>query len=334
MSLEQVNQVKEKHKESILAKDHVVGVGTGYKISHGRQSDRLCVVTLVQKKVPQSGLPTQSLVPSQLDGVPTDVIEAGEIRALQSPTDVFRPAPGGVSIGHFRTTAGTFGCVVRDREFGTRLILSNNHVLANSNQASPGDPILQPSAVDGGRVKDHTLAYLVRFVPLRFGIEKGTCTVANTLADLTNKAAELFGFHHRMEVIRFDTEAINLVDAAAARPASDEDIRDEILHIGAVDGFVEARLGMSVRKSGRTTGLTTGTVTVLNASVNVNYLDNKIARFENQIITSPMSEGGDSGSLLVDGNELKAVGLLFAGSSQVTIYNPIQAVLDALEVDL
>jgi len=334
MSLEQVNQIKEQYKESILAKDHVVGVGTGYKISRGRQTDRLCVVTLVREKIPQSGLSPQSLIPNQLDGVATDVVVVGEIRAQQSPTEVFRPAPGGVSIGHFRTTAGTFGCVVRDREFGTRLILSNNHVLANSNLASPGDPILQPSAVDGGRVKDHTLAYLVRFVPLKFGIEKGTCEVANTLADLTNKVAELFGFNHRMEVIRFDTEAANLVDAAVARPANDEDIRDEILHIGAVDGYLEPHLGQAVRKSGRTTGLTTGTITVLNASVNVNYLDNKIARFENQIITSPMSEGGDSGSLLVDGNELKAVGLLFAGSSQVTIYNPIHAVLDALEVDL
>ena len=184
------------------------------------------------------------------------------------------------------------------------------------------------------RVKDHTLAYLVRFVPIRFGIEKGTCEIANALADITNKAAELFGFNHRMEVLRFDTEAANQVDAAVARPAKDEDILDEILHIGAVDGTLEPQLGMPVRKSGRTTGLSTGSITVLNASVNVNYLDNKVARFENQILTSPMSQGGDSGSLLVHGNELKAVGLLFAGSSQVTIHNPIQAVLDALEVDL
>ena len=250
MSLEQVNRVKEQYKESILAKDYVVGVGTGYKISHGRQTDRLAIITLVKEKIPQSGLPSQALVPQQLDGVTTDVIEVGDIHAFQSPTELFRPAPGGVSIGHFRTTAGTLGCVVRDREFGTRLILSNNHILANSNQASPGDPILQPSAVDGGRVKDHTLAYLVRFVPLKFGIEKGTCAIANTLADLTNKIAEVFGSNHRMEVVRFDSGAANLVDAAVARPVNDEDIRDEILHIGAVQGTLEAQLGMARAKIG------------------------------------------------------------------------------------
>lgn len=334
MSLEQVTLVKEQYKEMLLAKDYVVGVGTGYKISRGRQTDRLAVITLVKEKVPQSGLPQGALIPQQLDGVSTDVVEVGEIRAFQSPTQVYRPAPGGISIGHFRTTAGTFACVVRDREFGTRLLLSNNHILANSNNASPGDPILQPSAVDGGRVKDHTLAFLVRFVPLQFGIEKGTCQIANTLADLTNKLAEVLGSNHRVEVMRFDPQAANFVDAAVARPAQDEDIQDEILHIGAVHGTLAPRLGMAVRKSGRSTGLTTGTITVLNASVNVSYLDDKTARFEDQILTTPMSQGGDSGSLLVDGNELKAVGLLFAGSSQVTIHNPIQAVLNALAVDL
>jgi hypothetical protein len=47
-----------------------------------------------------------------------------------------------------------------------------------------------------------------------------------------------------------------------------------------------------------------------------------------------MSQGGDSGSLVVAGDSLQAVGLLFAGSDQSTVINPIQAVLDCLEVDL
>jgi len=91
---------------------------------------------------------------------------------------------------------------------------------------------------------------------------------------------------------------------------------------------------MSVRKSGRTTEFTTGTITVLNATVNVSYGVGQVARFENQIVTTPMSQGGDSGSLLVAGDALHAVGLLFAGSDQATIHNPIQAVLDCLEVDI
>jgi hypothetical protein len=109
-------------------------------------------------------------------------------------------------------------------------------------------------------------------------------------------------------------------------------VLDEILEIGVVEGMVPATLGASVRKSGRTTELTIGEVTLLDATVNVGYPGDRIARFENQIVTSPMSKGGDSGSLMVAGDSLHAVGLLFAGSDLVTINNPIQAVLNRLEV--
>jgi len=56
------------------------------------------------------------------------------------------------------------------------------------------------------------------------------------------------------------------------------------------------------------------------------------ARFEDQLVTTPISEPGDSGSVVVDRDSLLAVGLLFAGSNQATILNPMQAVLDALQV--
>ena len=113
----------------------------------------------------------------------------------------------------------------------------------------------------------------------------------------------------------------------------DGDISDEILEIGRISGTAAAALGMAVRKSGRTTGLTTGQVTVLETTVDVDY-GGKTARFEGQILSGPMSQPGDSGSLLVAASSLQAIGLLFAGSSQVTIYNPIGDVLQALAVVL
>jgi hypothetical protein len=91
---------------------------------------------------------------------------------------------------------------------------------------------------------------------------------------------------------------------------------------------------MRVRKSGRTTDYTEGVVTLLNATVSVAYGANKTARFTGQVITEAMSQGGDSGSLIVDTTENKAVGLLFAGSNLATIFNPINAVLDALKVNI
>lgn len=330
----EVAQVKEATKHDILAKPNVVGVGIGYKETGGRVTDQLSVVALVRDKVPKAALDPREMVPREVNGVPTDVVEVGELRAQQSRRERWRPAPGGVSLGHFRVTAGTLGAVVRDRATGDRLILSNNHVLANTNDAAENDPILQPGAADGGRAETDIVARLERFCPIDFSIQPGTCELANAYAVAGNLLARALGSSHRVTVYQAHPQAVNLVDAAVARPVNDGDILDEILEIGVVMGAAPAVLGMSVRKSGRTTGLTTGTITVLHATVDVSYRGGRTARFEDQIVTSPMSQGGDSGSLLVRGDALLAVGLLFAGSDQSTIHSPIEAVLDCLEVTL
>jgi len=329
-----VSQVKERNKETILEKPNVVGVGTGYKEVRGLRTTELCVVALVRVKIPRAGLTADELVPSRVEGVPTDVVEVGELRAEQTRTDRWRPAPGGISIGHFKVTAGTLGTAVRDRASGERLILSNNHVLANSNQAAVGDPVLQPGAIDGGSPNSDTLARLERFVEIQFDQEPPTCGIAKLVAGVLNGLAKLVGSRHRLRVIQENPQAINRVDAALAKPVNPADLLPEILDIGAVQGKREPALGLAVRKSGRTTGYTTGQINVIDTTVTVSYGESRTARFEGQFVTTPMSQGGDSGSLLVDGETPRAVGLLFAGSAQATIYNRIEDVLEALQIDL
>jgi hypothetical protein len=330
----EVFQIKEQHKAQIMEKPNVVGVGIGYRTVGRRETDELSVVALVRQKVPTAGLTAEELLPRQVNGVPVDVIQVGTLRAQQSPTERVRPAPGGVSIGHYQITAGTLGCVVRDRQTGGRLILSNNHVLANSNNASIGDAILQPGPYDGGTVNQDQIATLERFVPIQFGESPSTCGTANAVAGVLNWLARLMGSSHRLEVRRYLPQATNQVDAALARPLNDADVLDEILEIGAVTGTAPAALGMAVRKSGRTTGFTTGQITVIDATVNVTYGAGQIATFENQLVAGPMSQGGDSGSLVVSGAAPLAVGLLFAGSDQSTIFSPIDLVLNALSVEI
>lgn len=327
-----VQGVKEKHKFQLMERANVVGVGVGYKDISGKRTDELSVVVLVRQKLPVVALPASSVIPKEIDGVRTDVVQVGELRAQQARTDRWRPAPPGVSIGHYLITAGTFGAVVRDRATNERLILSNNHVLANSNDATVGDAILQPGTADGGTPANDTIATLARFCPIEFNTGPGTCSLASAYASLGNFLAGLAGSSHRVEVVKINQAATNLVDAALARPLDDSQIVDEILEIGTVSGTASAYLGMPVRKSGRTTEFTTGEITVVNSTVTVSYGIGRTATFENQIVTTAMSQGGDSGSLLVSGNELQAVGLLFAGSDQSTIHSPIQAVLDCLEI--
>jgi hypothetical protein len=329
----EIVRVKEAYKDKILSKPNVVGVGTGYKTRGGRAVGELCVVALVRQKIPRAGLPEEALVPAEVGGIPTDVVQVGHIKALAARTDRWRPALGGVSIGHYLVTAGTLGSVVRDATTGERLILSNNHVLANNNQAQIGDAILQPGRADGGQLNVDTFATLLRFEPIRFNESPATCDLALAFAQLGNSLAKVLGSKHRVKAFYSDPGASNQVDAALARPTDETDVLDEILDLGAVSGTLPVELGMSVRKSGRTTGLTSGRIVVLNVTVDVDYGDGS-ARFEDQIVTTPMSQPGDSGSLLVAGEALKAVALLFAGSDQATLYNPITHVQTALGIML
>ncbi len=334
-SLSEVRAAKAAHTAVLMDLPNVIGVGIGRQIVGNVQTDELCLSVLVADKIAIEGLPPGALVPSQLGNVPTDVVQVGVIRADQAPTDKFRPAPGGVSIGHYQISAGTLGCIVRDRTTGDRLILSNNHVLANSNDATAGDPIIQPGGADGGTVAEDLIARLERFCTIDFGTTPGSdCGFASAYAGFGNAIASLLGSKHRLSVLQATPQAANLVDAAVARPINDADVLDEILNIGEVSGTKDGTLGMQIRKSGRTTGFTTGVINTIEATVNVNYGLGKVATFENQFIAGPISEGGDSGSLIVAADSQEAVGLLFAGSTQSTIFSPIQAVLDCLNVEI
>ncbi len=331
IKLDDIMLAKRRHVTELMKKANVIGVAIGYKEKGGQRIETPNLVVMVRKKVPLSELRRQDVVPSEIDRIGTDVKAVGEIRALQNPKDKWRPAPGGVSIGHYAITAGTLGVVVKDTSTNEKLILSNNHVLANSNDAEIGDAILQPGPYDGGTLQEDVIAHLLRFVPIRYVLDLPDCPISTSVASIANFCARVLGSKHRLVAMRQQLEA-NQVDAAVARLVEPDLVSDEILSIGEIAGTKEAELGLAVRKSGRTTGYTTGTIELLDATVNVSYGAGRTAVFEGQIVASAMSQGGDSGSLLVDATENLAVGLLFAGSEQTTIHNPISAVISALNI--
>lgn len=139
------------------------------------------------------------------------------------------------------------------------------------------------------------------------------------------------GSKHRLVPIKISSVA-NEVDAAVAKPIDGGIISGEIIDIGVITGTKLAAINMQVRKSGRTSGTTTGIIEMLDATVDVGYGGSLVATFENQIVANYMSSPGDSGSLVVDGTKPLAVGLLFAGSDTSTIINPIDRVLDLLNI--
>lgn len=243
--------------------------------------------------------------------VPLSVVTTGIIDARPHRMRL-RPAPGGISCGHFAITAGTLGCLATGRTSprnGRVLCLSNNHVLANSNNAKYGDCICQPGPADGGSCPNDQIAILETFIPIQFG------------------------------------GATNYVDCATGWCWPDRVRRDLMyLYGGAVNYFrINSTIktgtwGMPVGKSGRTTQLTSGKITQVGASVNVNY-GGRVAFFRDQLAiqasSGDFSQGGDSGSIVWTWDAYRnPVGLLFAGGGGTTFANPISRVLPALDINL
>jgi len=230
-----------------------------------------------------------------LEGLPVRVKEVGEIYPIALRTDKWRPAPGGVSIGHYQITAGTLGSTVY--KDGQKMILSNNHVLANKNNAEIGDDIYQPGPFDGGSEAD--------------------------------KIGELFDF---VSIVFNDPENPNLVDCALCKPTNEEDVLDSIIDLDCPTGKKEAEINELVTKSGRTTGTTEEPIIAFSGIISVDFGSGQIAYFDDQILTDCQSAGGDSGSLLIDKETKEAVGLLFAGSSSITVFNRATKVAELLGI--
>ncbi|MCF8477134.1 MAG: S1 family peptidase [Pseudolabrys sp.] len=222
-----------------------------------------------------------------------------------------RPLQPGLSVGHYKVTAGTIGALASESKSGRTVILSNNHVLANENDAKAGDAILQAGSYDGGKRPKDIVGKLNKWVKLM-------------------------------------PSRPNLLDAATAMVTKTIDVATtEYRGIGTLAGTrTDALLpGTAVAKVGRTTGVTRGRVSAIELDNVVVAYDIGNLSFDNQIeIEStgdgPFSAGGDSGSLILDDQNC-ACGLLFAGSETggrngrgLTYANPIDIVVRRLAIRL
>ncbi len=328
-------QIIKNYSNDLLSLNNVVGVGQGIKQKNGKMLKQKCITVLVKNKVPQKQLNNHEQVPQNIEEKETDVIEVGDVELLsQNNTRLnkSRPAQPGVSIGHYKITAGTFGAVVKDKKTGQALILSNNHVLANisdgrDGRAYKGDEILQPGSYDGGGESD-IIAYLERFAP----IYNNEVNERGKVSCLSRGFTRLITLFNNILSSSY-RQKNNKIDGAVAKPKSEDIIEQEIIGIGKVNGTVQPKLGMKVIKSGRTTGVTTSIIKAVDVTIKVRLSDNASTYFNDQILADSFSRPGDSGSLVVDKNN-RAVGLLFAGSKQSSIFNRIDNVCENLEIEI
>ena len=244
--------------------------------------------------------------------------------ATTSPLENEAPQTGadalGTSGGNAHDSAnqyccgGTLGALVDIG--GQEYVLSNNHVLARTDQATPGESILQPGLLDTdcGYAPSYTVATLSYAPRLQDPATNVDAAVAQAASGALDPAGAILGFGTASNGL--------LANAAPARDA--EDIT-----------LAGARLP-TVVKSGRTTGLTCSAISHIAVDFNVRYNtacdgsgDEFTKLFTNQIAIggAAFADSGDSGALLADQKTAQPVGLLFAGNSVETFANPIEDVL-------
>lgn len=306
--------VQEQHTDRLMGVVDVVGTAVGLA------SDGEPVIKVYTRI---AGVPG---IPASLDGVAVEVEVTGEFLALNhqgshsggrggnrgpSTTDMWpRPVPIGISTGNEGScSAGTIGAKVTT---ATEVhALSNNHVYALENAAPLGSKVLQPGLYDSNCSLDPNavIGTLADYEPINF-----------------NCVCSFFA-------CSCDPSLDNRIDAAIAL-SSDADLGDATPSNGyglPKSATVPPALNMDVQKYGRTTRLTKGRVSGVNATIVVGY-GSGYARFVDQIVVEskkPFIKAGDSGSLLVTNPGRNPVGLLFAGSSdgKMGIANPIGDVL-------
>lgn len=308
------------HRFPFLSMPGVVSMGLGFKSTRGFFTGIPSLIFGVKKKLPPYFIPKDQLLPRTIDSLPTDVIQVGSISLLGMAMPIpanppgapssfrktkVRPAQPGVSIGHYKSSTGTFGALVSGDFQDGIAILSNNHILANGTSghdglARAGDAILQPGPYDEGGAND-VIARLHSYSPL-----------------VTEKKG--------------GSGQLNRIDAALAVPVERGLVTGSILGLGPVRSTETAKPGTQIFKSGRSSGVTRGPVFTVGTTIRVESED-KIYIFEDQMGIISRSEPGDSGSLVVSQHG-KAVGLLFAGSGKYSFANPINSVLEFFNVTL
>ena len=277
------------------------------RIKQGKEVPNTSTLRIyVTKKVSIQELKPKEVIPRKLDlgskEIETDIVEIGEIKALQDTKKRYRPIKAGISGCHMNCTACTISGFFQDKETGRVLVGLNNHCGALENKAKKGDPWVQPSPYDKGIYPKDEMADLHHFVEIKFN--GFNCPFRNF-------------FHKIYRALKRDVP-LNKVDISFGVPIVDF----EITSLGipnAFSGYREPEVGDEVQKTGRTTGYTKGKIVSTSWTGSVQY-SRGIAVFTDCIVVEGkgFSAGGDSGSPVfdMDGN---LVGILFAGSDTHTI---------------
>jgi endonuclease G len=295
-SREQLQKVYNQVVKTYGHRENVTGVDVGFRYDKGKRTNQMAVRIHVREKIPEHALEADEIFPKTIDDVPIDVIQAVYTPHPQSAG--LEPEPAvidrrrrfdtlqpGISIGHEAVTAGTLGAIVYERQTSRRGILSNWHVLAGSNKARPGDPIVQPGPKHGGRTPQDTIARLERFLLDKHGDAAFALLNASRQVDDTQLETDV-----RITKVR----QVQIGDIVAKSGRTTGVTR------GLVEGIGQYTL----------TYPTAGTHTIAGFKV--------VAEEDGNPQDLEISAGGDSGALWFAISDHHGVGLHFAGETDTS----------------
>ncbi len=281
------------------------GVPTKSNSSGDITTTTLTVTAVSQANASASGSATVTLVPANqsAQSVPVNLGTSGG-NANDSST----------SVNTITCCGGTLGSlVVRG---GTQYILSNTHILARSDLATIGEPIIQPGLVDANcsKTQTTTVANLSQF----YNLETGTTPKIDAAI---------------AQVISGDVSTSGAIDYLGATTDANGVPLPGAPHAGS---GAAAAVNMAVAKSGRSTGLTCSAVFSTSTSASVQYQKgcgtgtSFSVTYMNQVAVTggSFSAEGDSGSLIVTQSAADPVALLYAGSDADSVGNPVSDVLN------
>ena len=228
---------------------------------------------------------------------------------------------------------GTLGSLIQDTG-NHQYLLSNNHVLARSDQASVGDAIIQPGLIDNNCTPNgegpgtSPVGSLTGWLPLSSSATNADAAIAQVNSGAVSTTGN---------ILELGTRQADGTLAAAPPGVSSTGGKGEA-----------ATLNLTVAKSGRTTGLTCANISALALDLNVDYYTDcaetkpyLTKSYTNQLAISgnQFSDAGDSGSLVINAGDAEPVGLFFAGgtdSSGVSqgVASPAPDVLTELSAQL
>lgn len=316
-------------EDKLLQKKNVVGVAEGEKWSNGKNTHKPALLVFVEKKVPIEDLDPEDIIEKEIDGQITDVVgKSGGFNAMR-------------------------GRRVRFRRPGTRVrrrprvnVRKNPTPISNKKRAPRYNTRMRIRPVVGGisvgnpRITAGTLGGIFRDKDNQVVMLSNQHVLAGSNSAQSGEAIIQQGRYdggkvasHRVGRLKDYIPLKNGINQDSAIAVVESQYSNMINYAGVVKGFRQPKVGLKVKKSGRTTKITSGRIIAVNGTFTVNYGPNEKYTFKNCVVSTFMSQGGDSGSILMDAKN-RACGLLFAGSNTMTLYNNINHVVESYGLKL